>query len=91
MHIEPARRLTHYAAWLIDNGLPFNRHASRAKTLATDAAMKMAIDAVQIFGGYGYMRDYPVESIMRDVKINQIIGGHEPDPAADTRARATGR
>lgn len=76
MQIESARLLTFYAAWLYDNGSPlFNRYAAMAKTLASDVAMKVAVDAVQVFGGYGYMRDYPVESIMRNVKVLQIVEG----------------
>ena len=75
MQIEASRMLTYCAAWLQDNGLPFNKQASMAKTLASDTAMKVAVDAVQIFGGYGYMRDYPVERIMRNVKILQIFEG----------------
>jgi len=75
VQIESARLLTYYAAWLKDNDQPFNIYASMAKTLATDVAMKAAVDAVQIFGGYGFMRDYPVEKIMRNVKITQIYEG----------------
>ena len=75
IQIESARLLTYYAAWLKDNDQPFNSYASMAKTLATDTAMKVAVDAVQIYGGYGFMRDYPVESIMRNVKITQIYEG----------------
>ncbi len=75
MQIESARLLMYYAAWLKDNHCPFNRYASMAKTFASDIAMKVAVDAVQIFGGYGYMRDYPVERIMRNVKLLQIVEG----------------
>lgn len=73
--LESARHLTYYAAWLRDNDKPFAIYSSMAKTLATDVAMKAAVDAVQIFGGYGFMRDQPVESIMRNVKITQIYEG----------------
>ena len=73
--LESARWLTYYASWLRDNDKPFAIYSSMAKTLATDIAMKAAVDAVQIFGGYGFMRDQPVESIMRNVKITQIYEG----------------
>jgi len=75
IQIESARLLVYYAAWLHDNDRHFNKYASMAKTLASDVAMKAAVDAVQIYGGYGFMRDYPVESIMRNVKITQIFEG----------------
>jgi len=75
IQLESARLLTYQAAWLKDHNQPFNLHASMAKTHATDVAMIAAVDAVQIFGGYGFMRDYPVESIMRNVKITQIYEG----------------
>ncbi len=72
----PTRILTYYAAWLEENNPSLlNRYASMAKALATDTAMKVAVDAVQIFGGYGYVRDYPVELIMRNVKLLQIVEG----------------
>jgi alkylation response protein AidB-like acyl-CoA dehydrogenase len=75
IQLESARLLTYYAAWLRDNDQPYAMYGSMAKTLATDVAMKAGVDAVQIFGGYGFMRDYPVESIMRNVKITQIYEG----------------
>ena len=75
IRLESARLLTYYAAWLKDNDKPFTVYSSMAKTLATDVAMKAGVDAVQIFGGYGFMRDQPVESIMRNVKITQIYEG----------------
>jgi|LSQX01.3.fsa_nt_gb alkylation response protein AidB-like acyl-CoA dehydrogenase len=73
--LESARLLTYHAAWLKDNDQPFVTQSCMAKTLATDVAMKAGVDAVQIYGGYGFMRDYPVESIMRNVKITQIYEG----------------
>ena len=73
--IEAARCVVRKAAYLRDRGLPFNAIASMAKLLATDAAMKVTTDAVQIFGGVGYFKDYPVERMMRDAKINQIWEG----------------
>ncbi|MBI3243030.1 MAG: acyl-CoA dehydrogenase family protein [Chloroflexi bacterium] len=75
MNIDAARLLTWRAAWLYDNGLPCTTEASMAKAYAADAAMKVTTDAVQILGGYGYMREYPVEKWMRDAKIMQIYEG----------------
>ncbi len=75
IHLESARLLTYYAAWLRDNDQPYAMYGSMAKTLATDMAMQAGVDAVQIFGGYGFMREYPVERIMRNVKITQIYEG----------------
>ena len=73
--IEAARCVTRKAAWLRDNGLPFNAIASMAKLLATDTAMKVTTDAVQIYGGYGTSEDYPVQGLMRQAKIGQIVEG----------------
>jgi alkylation response protein AidB-like acyl-CoA dehydrogenase len=73
--IEAARLLTWRAAWLADQGLPCNVPASMAKSYAADMAMQTTINAVQILGGYGYMREYPVEKWMRDAKILQIVEG----------------
>ncbi len=56
-------------------GLPYSRNASVAKLVATDAAMKVTTDAVQVFGGYGYTQDFPVERYMREAKITQIFEG----------------
>lgn len=75
MNIEAARLLVYQAAYLADIGQPSVLHASYAKCFAADTAMKVASDAVQIFGGYGYMREYPVEKYMRDAKIMQIYEG----------------
>jgi acyl-CoA dehydrogenase len=75
IQIEAARLLTWKAAWLIDQGCPNVREAAMAKALAADMAMKVCTDAVQVFGGYGYMREYPVEKLMRDIKICQIYEG----------------
>ena len=63
------------AARLRDQGLPFSTEASIAKMVATDNAMKVTTDAVQVYGGYGYTRDFPVERMMRDAKITQIYEG----------------
>lgn len=73
--IEASRLLTWQAAWLVDQGKKSSKASSFAKCFATDAAMRIATDAVQIFGGYGYTREYPVEKIMRDVKVLQIFEG----------------
>ncbi|MDP2872724.1 MAG: acyl-CoA dehydrogenase family protein [Bacillota bacterium] len=75
-HIEAARSLVYAVARAIDSGdQDFEREAAMAKTFASDTAMAAATDAVQIFGGYGYMRDYPVEKLFRDAKITQIYEG----------------
>jgi acyl-CoA dehydrogenase len=75
--IEAARLLTWQAAWMLDNGWgrKATLYSSFAKRFAADAAMKAATDAVQIFGGYGYMKEYPVEKLMRDAKLFQIYEG----------------
>ena len=63
------------AARLRDRGLPFSTEASIAKLVATDNAMKVTTDAVQVLGGYGYTRDFPVERYMREAKVTQIFEG----------------
>ena len=73
--IEAARLLVWQAAWLIDEGRRATLHSSFAKRFAADTAMKVTTDAVQIFGGYGYMKEYPVEKLMRDAKLFQIYEG----------------
>jgi acyl-CoA dehydrogenase len=71
-----ARLLTWRAGWMVENGVPFTRaEGSMAKLYAGDTAMKVSIDAVQILGGYGYIKEYPVERFMRDAKIYQIWEG----------------
>lgn len=74
-NIEAARLLSWKAAWLIDKGLRNTREAAIAKAFAADTAMQVSVDAVQIFGGYGYSKEYPVEKLMRDAKIFQIYEG----------------
>jgi acyl-CoA dehydrogenase len=73
--IEAARLLTWQAAWMIDQGKRATLHSSFAKRFAADTAMKVTTDAVQIFGGYGYIKEYPVEKLMRDAKLFQIYEG----------------
>jgi acyl-CoA dehydrogenase len=73
--IRAARNLVREAAYLKDAGKPFSHVAAMAKLFATDTAMKVTTDAVQIFGGYGYMQDYPVERLMRAAKVTQIVEG----------------
>ncbi len=72
---ETARLLVHKAAWLKDAGRPYSDIAAMAKVTATDASMAVTTDAVQVFGGYGYTREYPVERYMRDAKVMQIVEG----------------
>lgn len=73
--IDAARLLTYRAAYLKDHGKPYSKEAAMAKMFASDTAMQVTTDAVQIFGGYGYSREYPVERLMRDAKITQIYEG----------------
>ncbi|MBM7690650.1 acyl-CoA dehydrogenase [Peribacillus deserti] len=73
--VEAARLLTYQAAWLESEGLPYGKESAMSKLFAGDAAMKVTTEAVQVFGGYGYTKDYPVERYMRDAKITQIYEG----------------
>ncbi len=76
MELEAARALVYAAAKTIDSGTKdFTEVGAMAKVFATDMAMKVTTDALQVFGGVGYMRDYPAEKMMRDAKINQIYEG----------------
>ncbi|MHA2212397.1 MAG: acyl-CoA dehydrogenase family protein, partial [Candidatus Thorarchaeota archaeon] len=70
-----ARLMTRYSAWLADNGLPNSKDSAMAKFFAADAAMQNAIEAIQIMGGYGYIKEYPAEKLMRDAKLLQIYEG----------------
>lgn len=72
---EASRLLTYQAAWLESNSLPYGKASAMAKLMAGDTAMKVTTEAVQVFGGYGYTKDYPVERFMRDAKITQIYEG----------------
>ncbi|QTN00889.1 acyl-CoA dehydrogenase [Sediminibacillus dalangtanensis] len=73
--IEAARLLTYQAAWLESNGQPYGKASAMSKLFAGDAAMRITTEAVQVYGGYGYTKDYPVERYMRDAKITQIYEG----------------
>ncbi len=73
--IEAARLLVQKAAWMIDRGERNTKFAAFAKAFAADMAMRVTTDAVQVFGGYGYSEEYPVEKLMRDAKIYQIYEG----------------
>jgi acyl-CoA dehydrogenase len=75
--IEAARLLTWQAAWMLDQGYgrKATKYSSFAKRYAADTAMKVTTDAVQVFGGYGYIKEYPVEKLMRDAKLFQIYEG----------------
>lgn len=75
MELEAARLLVWKSAWAVDNGQPDTMVSSFGKAYAADTAMRVATDAVQVFGGYGYMAEYPVEKLMRDAKIFQIYEG----------------
>ena len=73
--IAAARALLHATAAAKDRGESTTMYASMCKVLASETAMSVATDAVQIFGGYGYMKDYPVEKLFRDAKITEIYEG----------------
>lgn len=73
--IETARLMVHKAAWLKDNHLPYGTASAMAKLFATDIAMKITTEAVQIHGGYGYVKEYHVERLMREAKLTQIYEG----------------
>ncbi|MEV5116058.1 acyl-CoA dehydrogenase [Peribacillus frigoritolerans] len=73
--VEASRLLTYQAAWLESVGLPYGKESAMSKLFAGDTAMKVTTEAVQVFGGYGYTKDYPVERYMRDAKITQIYEG----------------
>jgi len=75
VEIEAARLLTYKAAWLKDHGKSYAKEAAMAKLYASEVAMKTSIEAVQIHGGYGYVKEYHVERLMRDAKITQIYEG----------------
>ena len=73
--VELARLAVYRAAWLKDRGLPFTRESAMAKLFASETAVKTALEAIQIFGGYGYTKEYPVERYLRDAKLMEIGEG----------------
>jgi acyl-CoA dehydrogenase len=75
MKVEAARLLTWQAAWMADRGMQATEYSAMAKCFASDTAMEVTTSAIQVFGGYGYMKDYPVEKLMRDAKLLQIYEG----------------
>lgn len=75
MEIEAGTHLLYHAAWLKQNGKPFKKEAAMAKLYCSELAMRTTTKAVQIFGGYGYTKDYPVERMMRDAKVCEIGEG----------------
>ena len=74
-HVEAGRLLTMHAAALLDDGKPASLESSMAKRFSADMAMQTTVDAVQVYGGYGYTKEYPVEKLMRDAKLLQIYEG----------------
>jgi butyryl-CoA dehydrogenase len=75
MEIEAGKHMMFLAAWLAQNGKPFTKEAAMAKLFCSELAMRATITAVQLHGGYGYTKDYPVERFMRDAKICEIGEG----------------
>jgi butyryl-CoA dehydrogenase len=75
MEIQASRLLTYHAAWLKDQGARFSKQAAMAKLHASETATKAGHMAVQIHGGYGYLRDFPVERLYRDARITEIYEG----------------
>src|SRR5678809_267413 len=73
--VEAGRLLTWQSASLLDNGMRNTLAASHAKRFSADSCMEVATDAVQVYGGYGFIKDYPVEKLMRDAKIMQLYEG----------------
>jgi alkylation response protein AidB-like acyl-CoA dehydrogenase len=75
MKIEQARLLVYKAAWFKDQGMPYDKESAMAKLAASEAAMWVSTEAVQVHGGYGFVKEYHVERLMRDAKITQIYEG----------------
>lgn len=75
MKVEQARLLVYKAAWLKDQGMPYDKESAMAKLAASEAAMWVSTEAVQVHGGYGYVKEYHIERLMRDAKITQIYEG----------------
>jgi alkylation response protein AidB-like acyl-CoA dehydrogenase len=89
--VETSRAMTLHAARLKDAGLAYGQQASIAKLVATDNAMRVTTDAVQVLGGYGYTRDFPVERYMREAKVMQIFEGtNQIQRLVSSRALAKG-
>ena len=74
-NVEAARNLVFHAAWNKDQGLPFAKEAAMGKLLASKTAVNNALEAIQVHGGYGYVREYLVERYLRDAKITEIYEG----------------
>ena len=72
---ETARQMCIHSLDLMEKGLPFSKESAIAKCYAGDISVEVALDAIQILGGYGYSREYPVEKLLRDAKIFQIYEG----------------
>ena len=75
MEINAARHLVWHAAWLLDEGKPCGKESAMAKAYGSDVAMRVTNESLQILGGYGYMKDFPMEKLMRDAKLLQIYEG----------------
>ncbi|PYE56617.1 acyl-CoA dehydrogenase family protein [Deinococcus yavapaiensis] len=75
MGIETGRYMTYKAAWLVDNAMPHSMESAIAKAYCSEMAFKAANEGIQVFGGYGYVGEYPVEKLLRDVKLNMIYEG----------------
>lgn len=75
MAINAARLMVYRSAWMLDNGQKASKESAMAKVMATDVAMNTTVEAIQLMGGYGYMKEYPVEKMMRDAKLFQIYEG----------------
>src|SRR5690606_1307026 len=73
--LDAGRHLVYHAAWLSQNGHPFGKEAAMAKLFCSELAMRATITAIQLHGGYGYTKDYPVERMMRDAKVCEIGEG----------------
>ena len=80
MKIEQARLLVYKAAWLKDQGMSYDKASAMAKLAASEAAMWVSTEAVQVHGGYGFVKEYHVERLMRDAKITQIYEGRKGNP-----------
>ncbi len=89
--VEASRLMTYNAARLRDAGLPFVTEAAMAKYFASQVAERVASRAVEVLGGVGFTKDFPVEKLYRDAKIGRIYEGHQQYAAADHRERDSGR